>query len=417
MTVTTAIDDLDWAWLRPGPVRSHCDIPVGEVAWGTYATVDGVDVAGQELRVCGYVVATWPVRGGLGGLTGTAMVRVSMAEGRDPSEVTETVDVPPDAVLIACDPPAGWPSGERLPCRRMPLEDQILAAREVLGLDVTVTDNGFGMQLYQLPGLPPMVVSKAADHLLEAGFRGSLGLARPVFRKTLVADLAAAAGAPNAGPVHNGLLMRSASPEIGRPGRASARATAQRYAAGMPLVRRKRKLDVGWVWVCPVPTCMVMRDGWSTVRDAREAWFLHAAGHGGFEPAWPDDVLPPEEVDEYVAQRRIGTRRAGPPPARLDIIEPAGNDDWDDAVLGWKQAGLLTRDGPGRVQLLFPQGYTKAVGFRDLLSTIFGIPAGSAIVHTLTPIEAAALESEPVPEPEFPDDDVIVLPDDVAAFF
>jgi hypothetical protein len=105
----------------------------------------------------------------------------------------------------------------------------------------------------------------------------------------------------NAGPVLDRLIADISRPGWGRNGRKNARELAERYAAGLPLVRRSRKLGEVWTFVCPVPACQVLRDGFQTIRACRDGWFAHVQDdrHDGFTPAWPDD-LEPEPVQEVL---------------------------------------------------------------------------------------------------------------------
>lgn len=98
----------------------------------------------------------------------------------------------------------------------------------------------------------------------------------------------------NAGLVLDWLLAKADSPGYGRHGRMMARLAADRYAAGTPLVRHMRRLNQQWTWLCPVPDCLEMRDGYATIRACRDAWEAHAAQHEGFTAAWPAG-LPQEE--------------------------------------------------------------------------------------------------------------------------
>lgn len=214
----------------------------------------------------------------------------------------------------------------------------------------------------------------------------------------------------NTGPVLDALLA-----EVDKPGqRHNAREAARRYAAGMPLVCKARELKRGWRFVCPVPSCLELYDGHDTVRQAREHWFAHAAAHEGFTPSWPDDLLP-VEVDEQEAAAakrptaKSGRRRTGPLPAELHIVEPVGNADWDHSALGWEAAGLLSRevarttDGGvvSYVTLRMELGFAKAVGFKDLLVTVWEIDKDSIVVR------AIAHDPEPEQQPLFDLDDLL----------
>lgn len=213
-------------------------------------------------------------------------------------------------------------------------------------------------------------------------------------------DAVAAVGPVNAGPVLDELLAKADTPEYGRYGRQKAREHAERYAAGLPLVRHKRQLDQQWTLNCPVPSCLTILAGHDTIREARAAWFAHAEQHEGFVPTWPDDLLPEEPEQEAAQVKRVrkgAKKRQGPPPAVIEITEPVSNDWWDDSALAWERCGLLHRyeltgtdAGQSVAVLSIPQGYSAAVQFKELLATIGGVDRDAMIVHVLTPEEAQA---------------------------
>jgi hypothetical protein len=115
---------------------------------------------------------------------------------------------------------------------------------------------------------------------------------------TVDTDLSIYTPVINAGPVLDSLLAMVDRPGYGRHGREKAREHAARYAAGLPLVAFGRKLNQQWRWVCPVPDCLVLRDGFATIRACRDAWRTHVSqgsAHEGFTPSWPDDLEPEPE--------------------------------------------------------------------------------------------------------------------------
>ncbi|WP_053065359.1 DUF6884 domain-containing protein [Micromonospora sp. RV43] len=200
-------------------------------------------------------------------------------------------------------------------------------------------------------------------------------------------------GSQNAGRTLDGLLAQAGNPRLGRYGRQKARELAERYAAGLPLVRFNRLLDHQWMWNCPVPTCGIMRVGHDTIREARAQWFEHAGEHEGFVASWPDDVLPVEEEQEQEQEptRARAKRKKLRKTAVIEITEPVGNDWWDDAALAWERCGTLHRTTVRRADgrevsvavLTFPQGRAKAAGFAELLASIGGIDPGGMHVRTL----------------------------------
>lgn len=87
------------------------------------------------------------------------------------------------------------------------------------------------------------------------------------------------------------------------PARYDARTAGMiRYLNGWPLVRKHRRTDEGWSWLCPVETCQTWQIGYDTPQACRVGWYAHCAtpGHDPlFTPAWPADV--PCEVTQLVA--------------------------------------------------------------------------------------------------------------------
>lgn len=75
-----------------------------------------------------------------------------------------------------------------------------------------------------------------------------------------------------------------------------------RYTAGEPLVRKHRRLDEGWSFLCPDPRCQVWRAGYETAGECRVGWFRHGVERRhDFELAWPGSV-PFEPVYQMIAE-------------------------------------------------------------------------------------------------------------------
>lgn len=83
------------------------------------------------------------------------------------------------------------------------------------------------------------------------------------------------------------LRAESANPRYGRDGRASATAALDRFLAGEPLVRRHHRTDMGWSWLCPVPSCQEWRMGHASEDACRRSWLTHGRGHAEITPSWP----------------------------------------------------------------------------------------------------------------------------------
>lgn len=71
----------------------------------------------------------------------------------------------------------------------------------------------------------------------------------------------------------------------------SCRDNFLRYMAGEPLVRKHRRLDDGWSFLCPDPYCMMWRAGYETAGACRTGWYEHCDQRPhGFTPSWPADA-------------------------------------------------------------------------------------------------------------------------------
>jgi hypothetical protein len=87
------------------------------------------------------------------------------------------------------------------------------------------------------------------------------------------------------------LRAEAANPNYTRQGQASAAAVLARYLAGEPLVRHHHLSEMGWSWLCPVPTCMEWRMGHTTEELCRSTWLEHGSGHPEIVPSWPAGAL------------------------------------------------------------------------------------------------------------------------------
>ncbi|GIF74187.1 hypothetical protein Asi02nite_37050 [Asanoa siamensis] len=161
------------------------------VATGTYGQVHGVDGNGQPITGEGYVLDAKPWRGGIRGRGDDRAVVVRLADLPDGPEAT-TVQTDVDGRLIVLQPPEGKPAGEAEPWTRMPQEQQILAARSVLGLAVQVID-GPHNELWRVEGCPEQIGGEVAWWLFGGRYGSWEGRARPVFQQRRI-DEAIAAG-------------------------------------------------------------------------------------------------------------------------------------------------------------------------------------------------------------------------------
>jgi hypothetical protein len=94
-----------------------------------------------------------------------------------------------------------------------------------------------------------------------------------------------------------------------QPDRAVGLADTVRYITGLPLIRKHRRLDEGWSFLCPVPTCQRWRAQYGTAGQCRTGWYRHCAepDHDPhFSPSWPADV-PYEPVTQPIAWPGDGT--------------------------------------------------------------------------------------------------------------
>ncbi len=154
-------------------------VPIEEIAWGTYGSVVGLNPDGETVADSGYIIYSHPLPGGLGG---AGVDRVAVYLAPLPSFSVANADVLyvyPATVVTVLEPPIGMPDGESAPWRRMPIEDQITAAAEAVGIEVQVIPSDPN-PLYQLNDDDPTALSRVADYLLDGGHRGSLGRARAI---------------------------------------------------------------------------------------------------------------------------------------------------------------------------------------------------------------------------------------------
>jgi hypothetical protein len=117
---------------------------------------------------------------------------VKLADRPD-GPVVHTIQAAVDARIRVAEPAeADVPAGADRPLLRMPVEEQILAARDGLGLTVEVLD-GPNNELWRVEGCPVQLTSEVATWLFGGRYGSWEGRARPVFRPELV-DAAIAVG-------------------------------------------------------------------------------------------------------------------------------------------------------------------------------------------------------------------------------
>jgi hypothetical protein len=156
------------------------------VAQGTYGKVTGLDPDRTPITAQGYVVHARTLRGGIGGWHPDAVMVVTLADLPD-GPVVATVQTDLDARLTVLAPPDGMPPGQSAPWLRMPVEEQILAARTVLGLRVRVFD-GPHNELWDVQGCPGQHTSEVAMWLFDGDHGSWEARARPVFSHQRIDD-------------------------------------------------------------------------------------------------------------------------------------------------------------------------------------------------------------------------------------
>ena len=162
------------------------------VANGTYGEVTGVDLDRRTTTATGYIVESQGLRGGYGGWHPDTVMYVKLADRSD-GPVVQTIQAELDArIRVAAPADADVPAGEDVPLLRMPVEEQILAARDALGLTVEVLD-GPHNEHWRVEGCPQQLTGEVAGWLFEGLYGSWEGRAHPVFRPELV-DAAIAAG-------------------------------------------------------------------------------------------------------------------------------------------------------------------------------------------------------------------------------
>jgi N12 class adenine-specific DNA methylase len=171
----------------PSTPDEHPTVLLAYVANGTYGSVSGVDLQRQPITAQGYVIEAQGLRGGYGGWhPGTIMV-VELGDLPDGPAV-HTVQTDMDARLTVLDPPRpDMPPGEAAPWLRMPVEEQILAARTALGLTVEVRD-GPANELWTVQGCPEQLTGEVAWWLFGGKYHSWVGRARPVFHPRRVQE-------------------------------------------------------------------------------------------------------------------------------------------------------------------------------------------------------------------------------------
>jgi hypothetical protein len=162
------------------------------VANGTYGEVTGVDLDRRPTTATGYIVDSRGLRGGVGEWHPDTAMYVKLADRPD-GPVVHTIQTDLDARIRVAEPAeADGPAGADRPLLRMPVEKQILAVRDALGLSVEVLD-GPHSELWRVEGCPEQLTGEVARWLFGGRYGSWEGRAHPVFRPELV-DAAIAAG-------------------------------------------------------------------------------------------------------------------------------------------------------------------------------------------------------------------------------
>jgi hypothetical protein len=176
----------------------------------------------------------------------------------------------------------------------------------------------------------------------------------------------------------DGLLARITADTASRMSVKNATAAAERYALGLPVLKRAKSNTAAWSFVCPEPTCLTLRDGWTTLRGLRVAWMEHAAEHSGFIGGWDDEQYPVQEGPQFeMPEAPVGKTAK----ASVEVAAPK-----DDAWFYWT-INRLQADGRVQVRDLGARGLRVTFGF-SAAAKVFaqvlldgGLPPAHVIVN------------------------------------
>jgi hypothetical protein len=159
------------------------------IAQGTYGRLTGIDPNRQPITAAGYVLGARPVRGGIGGRSYETAMVVKLGD-LPTGPVKATVQTNMQGRLTVLGRPRDdMPLGEKPPWLRMPVEEQILAARTALGLSVTVVA-GPHNELWKIEGCPEQLTGPVASWLFGGDYGSWEARARPVFHQERIVTVA-----------------------------------------------------------------------------------------------------------------------------------------------------------------------------------------------------------------------------------
>lgn len=175
-------------------------------------------------------------------------------------------------------------------------------------------------------------------------------------------------------------------------------ARAARLAAGLPIVRdeSRRSLKWGWVFVCPVPACMLMFDGHETAQQCRGAWLGHCLEEAGkshpadFTPAWPADVPMELESRAVPAPRPARAPVDAGPPWCVSVVDVPEVTFWDWASASWQESGLLTRADGLAVMVVGAEKAARQIA--GIIQSCAHLPPGRVRVYQQEPDGATQLD-------------------------
>lgn len=205
------------------------------------------------------------------------------------------------------------------------------------------------------------------------------------------------------GHMHNGRDLFAGWEHWGRQGRASVMEQVDRLVRGVPLVRFDRKLSIQWTYVCPLPECGALYDGFESTMECQVAWYLHAAlKHPDFKAAWPDDISV-EGPRPAPAPRKPAKPKAPKTPGMLWVRrQPETNEKWGNLAKAYEDGGELTWiPGHGSAILTLPD-YGFARNFADFLVKFYGIQPEDvwAYEHGKQPWDLGRVNGHPQPHSE-----------------